>query len=787
MGRGFESRLQARVSQEVSPVYPFAQLLAALARTDPGAAAKVAQWQRVLAGMVDASLRIGGRAPVKGAPVWVTLEVAHGGFATGRFAAGGELRAHERAALAALGLSHDRARAALNLHFLADDGRAALLERLADGCYRVTVPEEGALLIAAWLIAHEHGGRATALIDAIAPFADRLRFYPVPHPRPARTGDAVAITSAGRVAAALREVGPNPRIARHHEALTVWAPAIDRLVALWLETVEGAPPSLERTGTGELVRSASGQPVVVGGWPCRHYPDGWGDRARALLAELDERASHALCRAPEHPKSTLARLRRALAACVADPTALTGRDVGALRGALAGHLARHGAPDSAQRLAIRAQQARDAVRPTHRAIAAAVAARLDAHDADEGVETIGPVVAPIARDEATPALPVATAIPPGIAAKVARCREAPIESLVADGLVTSAEGLAALLPAIVGRARAEAIADPALRQLYAAVYAAFRRRRSLLLLDFAAQAKLDELPWIAAIGPWIAADRGPRDAARATLARAAALAIAAFPQTIIPNPLVRELGALAAAAARPLPLVSEIAADIFQGGFTSTFLDAAQVAARRLRGSIYECYYGLPFDRILALADGDPTPGRPPLSPGFAAICVELAPPRGTGNEVAYNGTILEQAQILTTHNLAVLTDALDLALPWPDLARACFTWICRRLRRPDAAWRARLHAIKNAAFAWRQLVYFLAMAPDEIPGFLAWADAALAAEPADFAARFAPALTGLRAIAAGASFDADGTHPSGGRRLLGWTTTRHWLLPADARHPRAP
>ena len=140
MGRGFESRLQARVSQEVSPVYPFAQLLAALARTDPGAAAKVAQWQRVLAGMADASLRIRGRAPVKGAPVWVTLEVAHGGFATGRFAAGGELRAHERAALAALG-PHDRARAALNLHFLADDGRAALLERLADVCYSVTGPE----------------------------------------------------------------------------------------------------------------------------------------------------------------------------------------------------------------------------------------------------------------------------------------------------------------------------------------------------------------------------------------------------------------------------------------------------------------------------------------------------------------------------------------------------------------------------------------------------------------------------------------------------------------------
>ena len=41
------------------------------------------------------SLRVGSRTPVADAPPWVTLEVVHGGFATGRFAAGGPLQPHE--------------------------------------------------------------------------------------------------------------------------------------------------------------------------------------------------------------------------------------------------------------------------------------------------------------------------------------------------------------------------------------------------------------------------------------------------------------------------------------------------------------------------------------------------------------------------------------------------------------------------------------------------------------------------------------------------------------------
>ena len=42
---------------------------------------------RALDGMASGGLAVGSRTPVADAPAWVTLEVVHGGFATGRFLA----------------------------------------------------------------------------------------------------------------------------------------------------------------------------------------------------------------------------------------------------------------------------------------------------------------------------------------------------------------------------------------------------------------------------------------------------------------------------------------------------------------------------------------------------------------------------------------------------------------------------------------------------------------------------------------------------------------------------
>src|SRR4051812_43229825 len=101
------------------PGYPLGQLLKALSGAGERATERVKQWQQVIAGLLDGTLRVGSRVPVGDAPPWVTLEVVHGGFATGNLGAGGSLKPHEREKLASLARPATATeRTALNLHFL---------------------------------------------------------------------------------------------------------------------------------------------------------------------------------------------------------------------------------------------------------------------------------------------------------------------------------------------------------------------------------------------------------------------------------------------------------------------------------------------------------------------------------------------------------------------------------------------------------------------------------------------------------------------------------------------
>jgi hypothetical protein len=202
-----------------------------------------------------------------------------------------------------------------------------------------------------------------------------------------------------------------------------------------------------------------------------------------------------------------------------------------------------------------------------------------------------------------------------------------------------------------------------------------------------------------------------------------------------------------------------------------------------LEGTLYECYYGLSYARVRAIDDVQPLPHGMPTSLAFARLCVELAEPSGSQGRfsVAANGKVIEQEQILTTHNLAVLFDALGLTETLrpqlEELAFRCFAWICRRLRQKCAAWKPRLRTVKNAAYAWRQLVFFLAVAPTgAIGSFLGRAEEHLRQQPGDIQTRLRPALTGLVRAAQGLPVE-NAEEPESACRFLGWTTERHWLL----------
>jgi hypothetical protein len=736
------------------------------AATRARAQQRVVQWEAVLHHIVGGSLRHGTRTPLDGIPAWATPEVVTGGFATGALLAGGPLQEHELALCARLDVDMDEAdRRALNMHFLTDAGLAELQDVLRSGCYDVQVPEEGALLVVAWLLEHDHVDAARALLDAIAPFFASLRFYPLPRSTPRRSGTRVHRQDVAQTRAALEEIAPHPGIVAQQRAVAVWLPLYDRMVALFLETVHDD-------------------------WPCRAYPDGWAPRALALLAEYDVlKEQHPPCRKFENPNAHRAQLRGFLARCAHAPASLSGREVGRIRHILRRYLDKHGAPGTSACQHARQQQAADVGAPRFDAIARVVSTRLQAYPADDGVDDLALLKAAVNAGEAlATGVTEGTLVPPSIRAKVMRCLNETIDELIAYGLIPSCDVLAQVLPQMTSGIRAAGIADPPLRQLYGAIYRAFRRRRSLLLLDLNKQVQIAELPWVQAIDAFRTGDLSSAELARQTLEEIAVVALTAFPHALLPNTLVRELAALVRDAGLDIPLVEELAADIFMGAFSDKFIEAAYLAAGLLSGSLYAIYYGIDYTGFAGAA----APQRPVrwrlrqparvTGKTFAAFCAARAgAPLGTWSAAA-NGMIIEQQQIVTTQNLAALLVGLNLAPALgpqlQQMARRCFTWICRRQQTTARPRHARLIMVKNTAYAWRQMVFFLAlMRPADVAAFLRDARARLAAQPPAFQRRFEPAMQGLELAAAGVAPGSDAAKSAGARQFTGWSTTSHWLL----------
>lgn len=740
---------------------------------------KVRHWADVLHGMAGGQLSIGSRAPVADTPVWVTLEVAQGGFATGRHLAESALTDEETAILAALpgDVPGATERERLNLWFLSDAGQSQLREVLHSGRYRVEVPEDAALAVVVLLLDNGFPEQALDLVAELRPFMHQLRFTPRFESVARLSGAAVRLASAADTAQSLRAVSVPPQIATMRTTLAVWNPLYDRLIALWSSTVDGELPHLD------------GAHGVRGGWPCQQWPSSWAlDRSRWLADFQQACGSYGFVGRHAHPKSNFARLRRALESCRDGGELLPAHEIGWIRRALANTITRHGAASSQRRDTLRATQHMIADAPTYAALARVIARRLDRYPADGGVPSLDPIAAAVAEDDKTVDIPTGTSMPQHLLHKAARALEAPVDELVRRGVIGSSEVLAIVLPQLTSRLTAASIDDPVLASLYEQTYTAFRRRRGLLLLNLEHQVQFDELPWIAALLPC----RSPRvdnaNAARQSLRQASMLALTAFPHTILPNPLIRELGTLATESGLQLPLVEEVAADIFMGTFTSKWRSAAALASRTMADTLYARYYDLPAVSVWAARGDATTRWGKPTAEDFAQLCATRAEEAGGAEHlarnsswVARNGTILEQSQILTTHNLATLVHELGLVNQLRDsaqeLVRNTFTWVIRRLAQPTHDRHSALIQIKNAAYAWRQAIFLVSFCEPAVQhsqlGLLH--DEARAAGIDN---QFRPAIDGLAHVIRGGTFTASGTVPTGtGRRLLGWAAGQHWYL----------
>ena len=766
-----------------NPGYALGQIARALtteqdhpdAATRDRAGRRVSDWLGIFGGMLSGALRIGSRTPVRNVPAWVTTRVVAGGFATGELAAGGDLLPHERARLDDLGVPHSDGRAALNASFLTEAGLAELYALLASGCYRVDVPEEGALLAVAWLAGNGRAADARQILDTIGPWFNQLRFYPVPTDEPPSAELTVRLRDVDSVRAALLRKGTPDDILDQREALAVWAPHHDRIVALIAETVDASMPTL-------VEARADGTCVVEGGWPFQTFPDGWAERAREALREYRTlRAESTRTAKPDRPGANPARLRAILAVAVKDPDRLSGREVGQARTALAQIDASRGLPGSDRLATLRAEQARVAALPSLSDYAAVLADRLSQLGPGLAPEMIDALLAPVETAEAeSHGVPLGASLD-DFRPALLQATDATPEQHIAWGTLSSAESLARVVPPLAARARSAGLADASLRRLDESLYTAFRRRRSVLLLNLESQVGLRELPWAKPLDALRTGDAATRAEARDSLQRVVSLALSAFPHQILPNKLLQELRALAKTAGLDIPFVDEVAADIFMGTFTEKYLRAAQAAAGQLSGSLYARYYAIDTEALLAIDDVERPVRGAATSPAFARLCVERAdvgaPANGWGRSVAQNGAIIEQEQVLTTHNLATLFDALglDTALNASVLALDGFRWTASTLgalRGPS--WGQR-RAIKNAAYAWRQVVFFLStLSPDDLTKTLTAAEAYLDEQRADTQSRVRPLLLDLASVASGA------LAPRVGVAFYGWSKSALAMMVAE-------
>ncbi len=753
----------------VNPGYARLQLAKALLtadRTDDPATQdrardRAVKWQRVFENIVDGTVDYGSRTPLPDVPAWATPEVVTGGFVTGNLLAGGPLQAHEEELLRAAGLkvNPDVARKSLNLWYLTDDGVGSLVDLLESGRYDVRVPEEGALLVAALLVSRGEREAARKLLDEIGGYFEKLRFYPTPSASSAPGGSDVYLWNVGRVAESVADREPNDRMDTQREAIEVWAPLLDELIGLILETVDGDTPF-------------------------RRVSEDWTGRATKLLAEITHaEAKHRRCTKPHKPKANFSQLRTLLKRYL--DAGLSDREVTRTCDLLDRCVAKRGAPGSDRHAKLREAQRQQIAAPSFFDLSQVVLKRLTDLPQDDGVDDTTPIVSPVTAKESSRPVPTKSVIPEVIARKVRRCGRDSVENLVASGVISSADTLAAVLPQITAGVRAMSIRDADLRRLYASIYRAFRRRRSLLLFNLEHQVEIEELPWVAAMERFRDDDLGAKEAARQALTDVSMLTITSFPQAIIPNKMLQEIRALAKGAELKLPIVDELAADIFMGRFSGKFVRAAKVAAELLNGSLYANYYGIDYSRVTDLSE--PSEKRGLFSRNrrdeFAELVSERAGVRAGGWDAAVNGMLIEQQQILTTQNLAALTVGLGLRpelQPRADeLARTCYRWACKRLQANATSFHDHLITLKNSAYAWRQMIFFLSLLGEDTQrAFVSWAEKELTTQPDAFEARFRPAVIGLAtAVEKGAS--PPRVPSNAGALFLGWANKSHWLMPA--------
>ena len=704
--------------------------------TKDRAVKKANKWLQVFTGMISGGLNVGSRSPIKDTPVWATPEVLTGGFVTGKLLANGKLEEHEREFLSQLTpIPGVPERASINGDFLTDEGIVKLQKYLSEGNYDISVPEEGALLVIAWLVSNGLNSEARSLLDEIAPYLPSLRFYPIPRKDALQIDSRVFLEDIGKVTSSIQNIRPSQQVLAQKEAIEGWIPLYDRAISLLLDLIDGDTPSIGPDDS------------IFGGSPTSSPDNEWKLRAAELISDYKLfRENNSRCKRPESKKHSFYQVRQFISKYLDAPISLTDKDIKRIRVLIARYVTKRGIPGSEKWHTSRGLQKQQASGPTYHLLAKTLISRLSALPRDGGLDNFEGAIKPLTTQEAAEIqVDSSITIPPYFVKKIKRAVCDTVENLIEMGVITSGDTLAVLLPQITATIHALSFEEPELKRLYANLYKAFRKRRSLLLLNLESQVKFEELPWVKELHRFKQTGSGANEVAEKSFQQSAELALTSFPYAIVPNKLLQEFRALAKQASIEIPLVDELAADIFMGQFLEKFVSAAKIAAKLLSGSIYERYYNIDFEQINAIDDLTKSKYGPATSAQFASICSERIPKKKEeGSFVVQNGMIIEQQQILTTQNLAAIFDAAKLSKSLedklPEMARSCFQFICSKQQMKITDWHARLTVKKNTAYAWRQMIFYLSLVSPSIrEDFFSWGNDFILEQSKDFEEEFQP------------------------------------------------
>ncbi|PVZ98491.1 hypothetical protein BB558_005517 [Smittium angustum] len=690
---------------------------------------KQKEWIKLFKQMVKGTIDIGSNKPFEKYASWLTLKVMYGGFATKNLLAGGELEKHEIDLTEHLKLKKEAkdVRIFLNNFFVLEQiGISALETMLENKKYRINVPEEGALLVYTWLMKNNHQKIAEKLLETIRVHFNKVRFYPQPAETPFNS-KVIFLSSVEQV---IQKLSSTISSKREREKLLYQrykkrTEITNTVVELWLETFDN--PSDIPT-----VEYINGKNVTVGdSWPCCKYPLDWDQRAQNALLEYKEHID-LYTRKKKGYQNFLFEI---LELASKDKTALTGRNVCFIRSYIASIKNKKGLPGSEKRkqfMETKAKEFETFLSRDPEILKEHSIKMLENHNNEMGLsneqyETISNELKQSFSNH--PYLEKILVI-------LSKLKELTFDELFDPKYLCSLENLASEIPKLMIPMRASVVTDPSLNYLFEQLLYSFSKRRSYLLLNYESQIKTKDIPWIKPIMQFSTGDC--KDEAFEFCRKVLKNVVFNFPSTLLPNKFISQIQPLINMAGLKDSVVfsEELAADIFMGSFTKKYAVGFESNINYTRRTIYDKYYELDSDKLISelrainlSSENSKDSKFDERTEYFTSMCYHRADIFSNistqANHLVSNGMIIEQSQILTSHNLSLIFGELEvdemLRQNINDVISRCLKGVMRSIKvslimkksrsnNKNVRYASIMSYYKQTAFSFRNLVFYISV-----------------------------------------------------------------------------